>query len=877
MPRDRARRPALTRATLAVAISASVGLLLSAAARDPGSAGVRIGTLLALIAAAAWTHWVVAPSPRPPRPITATPAAKPPGERVSPAMCFAAAVAVLGVGLGVGGYAALPYTLWGALLCGVPAALRRPGLAMILVIAALYVPSAGTYGLMDPWESHYGEVSREILARNDWISLWWAQDKWFWSKPALLFWSEAWSMGLFGVDPSPDAHPLHPEWALRLPVVVMAMVALGTVYVTVRRFFGARAGALAGLTVATMPLFFFVAHQAITDIPLVAAITVAACCLLLAMHEDPAAEVSRYRIGPFALSAQHVAVFALILIVLPQATYLMSRNLVWADWHLVTRPDVFLYGSGGNAGIPGNPDPRNATPAVAGFLGQPFIQGVAWMVILGWLLWLLRRERRRQGLLMVVFYLACGLGFLAKGLLGVAVPGLLALLYLLSTGRWSLLTEGRLRIAMGSLLVVAVSLPWYVAMLVRHGVAFTNRLLIHDHINRLAAGVHGDGGTIEYFLAQFGYATFPWIGFVPVAWVVLLAGRAGSGTGDRGRRDAVLFFGIWWLSTFVVFSAMATKFHHYILPSVVPAGVLVGVAVAACWGARSPRATWLAAGSAVLLVGGVTLIAGDARGIVPVGVAGIARDDWVLAQGDAIRGGLLAGLAIVLASMARVNALGAQTELNPPSWSRAVSVAAALGACLVAFVGRDLSWVTNARPQGNERLLHLFIYNYGRLWPSHLDYRPILIGFSVAACLATAMAFFESWRPIAVRGLATIAVTFCAWGLVVYLPDAADHWTFRNLADRYYEDRPDDDTPLLAWQMNWKGENFYTGNRVFAFPELDNERLEAWLAENEGRLVYVVLEHKRLPKFRRLIGDRAIRTLSDDRESNKFLLVALEI
>jgi len=33
------------------------------------------------------------------------------------------------------------------------------------------------------------------LSRDDWISLWWAQENWFWSKPILIFWSEALSMG----------------------------------------------------------------------------------------------------------------------------------------------------------------------------------------------------------------------------------------------------------------------------------------------------------------------------------------------------------------------------------------------------------------------------------------------------------------------------------------------------------------------------------------------------------------------------------------------------------------------------------------------------------------------------------------------------------
>ena len=60
-------------------------------------------------------------------------------------------------------------------------------------------------------------------------------------------------------------------------------------------------------------------------------------------------------------------------------------------------------------------------------------------------------------------------------------------------------------------------MPWYVAMYVRHGAAFTDRLLIHDHINRLTSGVHGDNGSIQYFIWQLGYGVFPWIALVPAA------------------------------------------------------------------------------------------------------------------------------------------------------------------------------------------------------------------------------------------------------------------------------------------------------------------------------------------------------------------------
>jgi len=37
-----------------------------------------------------------------------------------------------------------------------------------------------------------------MLARDDWISLWW-QDEWFWSKPILLFWMSGAAMGLYSL------------------------------------------------------------------------------------------------------------------------------------------------------------------------------------------------------------------------------------------------------------------------------------------------------------------------------------------------------------------------------------------------------------------------------------------------------------------------------------------------------------------------------------------------------------------------------------------------------------------------------------------------------------------------------------------------------
>jgi hypothetical protein len=60
----------------------------------------------------------------------------------------------------------------------------RWGAWLMLGGVLLYVPLLGGYSLSDPWETHYGEVAREMLARDDWLSPWWAQENWFWCSGA---------------------------------------------------------------------------------------------------------------------------------------------------------------------------------------------------------------------------------------------------------------------------------------------------------------------------------------------------------------------------------------------------------------------------------------------------------------------------------------------------------------------------------------------------------------------------------------------------------------------------------------------------------------------------------------------------------------------
>jgi 4-amino-4-deoxy-L-arabinose transferase-like glycosyltransferase len=63
------------------------------------------------------------------------------------------------------------------------------------------------FPLLDPSESRYAEIARQMLATGDWVTPWLAPGEPFWGKPPLSFWVTAASLKLFGIG----------EVAARLP------------------------------------------------------------------------------------------------------------------------------------------------------------------------------------------------------------------------------------------------------------------------------------------------------------------------------------------------------------------------------------------------------------------------------------------------------------------------------------------------------------------------------------------------------------------------------------------------------------------------------------------------------------------------------------
>jgi 4-amino-4-deoxy-L-arabinose transferase-like glycosyltransferase len=820
-----------------------------------------------------------------------------------PAVVLAALVPAAFIGCLVAGYHALailgpmkldedgqPRSIW-----------QRHGFWVIATSFLLYLPTAGSHSLSDPWETHYGEVAREILARKDWISTWWAQDGWFWSKPVLDFWIQSLAMVWFGVDFEPGqmlAHPglmgtPHPEWAVRMPVILIATTGVYLLYKGVSKAFGRRVALFGALILLTVPQWSFITRQTMTDMPFVGCLTAAMGLILWGMNTPQNEQVKLYEISfherlRIRLSLFHLVVGGLLLVGLPQAFYLLSRNVSMVP--LGFHSDVFTSGSAGNCGLPGNQACATHFPVVRWL--QPALQGGLWILCLGLFLFINWGERRTQRLLYQGAFLFASLSTLAKGPAGLVFPIACILGFLLISGRLKELT--RLELLSGTLMVLAIAMPWYVAMYGRHGPPFVDRLIFHDMWKRALSHVHdtnqGDDVSFRFYIWQLGYALFPWTGLIATGMLWWARQVPAS---EARQKEGSIFLVLWFAITFGLFTYMQTKFHHYIFPAVPPMAMLGGVVLNELLGknsADSPDKTpilslkklsWLLYAVLLAIVGTQALFPGSVWG-----TTAINGEQSTPAYLSAV---VLIGMSAVLGVVAWLKQsayFGASSTVvtdgnnsEKQIYGLLLSSTLFAGAALVAVVGRDLSSQPKTSVEGQARLLHLFTYNYQRPWPDSLQFSGMLAAITLVAIVAMVMMMIPKVRKFGVISMVVVALVSTSWEMNVYFVKTSPHWGQRETIAAYYQLRANENEPIIAYQMNWKGENFYTGNKLPAFVSsgIPFKNYVQSLKRKGTRTMFFATEHTRLAGLRGELGNPThFKVITDKRLNNKFTLVRVQ-
>ncbi len=166
--------------------------------------------------------------------------------------------------------------------------------------------------------------------------------------------------------------------------------------------------------------------------------------------------------------------------------------------------------------------------------------------------------------------LASGFGVLAKGPVGIVLPGIVVLLYLAWDRKLAILRDWRL---LGGLLLFAVVVvPWYALVGVETKSAFLIGFLMKHNIGRFTEAMEKHGGSPFYYLFVV------LAGFGP--WAVFLLSTFWFGTGDRAREKgptlaANRFLWVWIAVYLAFFSIAGTKLPNYILPLYAPLAILM--------------------------------------------------------------------------------------------------------------------------------------------------------------------------------------------------------------------------------------------------------------------------------------------------------------
>jgi 4-amino-4-deoxy-L-arabinose transferase-like glycosyltransferase len=229
-------------------------------------------------------------------------------------------------------------------------------------------------------------------------------------------------------------------------------------------------------------------------------------------------------------------------------------------------------------------------------------------------LWLATGQGRRHGLRLApgqaaAFWAALAGGLLVKGPVGPLCVGLtvLALSARARSARWL----AGLRPLPGIGLLLAIVLPWYVAITLKAGPAFWDEALGRDLLGKVGQGQEGHGAPPGFHLAML------WLAFSPAAVALALALPAIW----RARAlPGVAFALASAVPGWLLFEAVTTKLLHYTLP-MLPG---LALALALVWDRvlPGPMPRWavaLAGVAALVPVAGLSALgwASDAYGAVP--------------------------------------------------------------------------------------------------------------------------------------------------------------------------------------------------------------------------------------------------------------------
>ncbi len=176
-------------------------------------------------------------------------------------------------------------------------------------------------------------------------------------------------------------------------------------------------------------------------------------------------------------------------------------------------------------------------------------------------------KHKTNGILL--FFIFCALAVLTKGLLGVVLPILTVVAFLIIQKNLKFLKTQT--IVWGSIVFLILALPWYVFMLKQFGQSFISEFFYNDHIRRILEAEHSSSDTWYFYPLTMTLGMLPWTIFLisSLTWFI-------RRLREKNIDSVYHFLASWILVMFVVLQMAHSKLASYIFPVMPALAIITG-------------------------------------------------------------------------------------------------------------------------------------------------------------------------------------------------------------------------------------------------------------------------------------------------------------
>lgn len=176
----------------------------------------------------------------------------------------------------------------------------------------------------------------------------------------------------------------------------------------------------------------------------------------------------------------------------------------------------------------------------------------------------------------LAFYILSALAVLTKGPVGIVLPGIVIVSFLLYMGKLREVLQ-EMQIVKGGLIFSIITLPWYFLVTLKNGAAFTDSFFGYHNLERFTGVVNGHTAPWYFYFLVILVGFIPWSIYLPLAINRLQWWRISFWRHQPREAQLGIFAFFWLIGIFVFFTVAVTKLPSYVLPLLSAAAILVAI------------------------------------------------------------------------------------------------------------------------------------------------------------------------------------------------------------------------------------------------------------------------------------------------------------